>query len=201
MFDEIPQIWYEGTASGVAGNDARLPDQSRRRRAFMAKDQVAPEGGDSQFVSREIWKPVPSEPGVHASSWGRILQRPGYAPLPNGGFRLYTPKPRFGQVAKSNKAAAHKYRNIMLRRWGDGPRQSPRKVHQLVCEAFHGPKPFPDAVVIHIDEDALNNRPENLRWWTQKENLNMPKFKEYSRNRTGENSPVVKGRIGRKSCA
>lgn len=58
-------------------------------------------------------------------------------------------------------------------------KQRPRKVHQLVCEAFHGPKPFPEAVVIHLDEDALNNRPENLKWGTQKENLNMPKFKAW----------------------
>lgn len=50
------------------------------------------------------------------------------------------------------------------------------KMHQLVCEAFHGPKPFPKAVVIHIDENGLNNRPENLKWGTQKENLNAPGF-------------------------
>lgn len=57
--------------------------------------------------------------------------------------------------------------------------QRPRKAHQLVCEAFHGPKPSPEAVVIHLDENALNNRPENLKWGTQKENLNMPKFKAW----------------------
>ncbi|WP_413716185.1 HNH endonuclease signature motif containing protein [Sphingobium sp. B1D7B] len=56
------------------------------------------------------------------------------------------------------------------------------KIHQAVCEAFHGPKPFPRAVVIHLDEDAHNNRPENLKWGTQKENLNMPKFKAWQRS-------------------
>ncbi|QDP54003.1 MAG: putative uncharacterized HNH endonuclease [Prokaryotic dsDNA virus sp.] len=65
----------------------------------------------------------------------------------------------------------------MVKRYDDHRRQAPRKVHQLVCEAFHGPKPFETAVVIHKDEDALNNRPENLKWGTQKENLNAPKFK------------------------
>lgn len=67
------------------------------------------------------------------------------------------------------------------------------KVHRLVCEAFHGPAPFERAVVLHLDENALNNRPENLQWGTQKENLNMPKFVEYCKSRTGENSPVTKG--------
>ena len=142
----------------------------------------------------EIWKHVPSEPGVLASSMGRILQAPVHAPLPNGGFRLYTTEPRVGQIAKSKANALHQYMHIMLRRHGTGNRQSPRKVHQLVCEAFHGPKPFPGAVVLHLDENALNNRPENLRWGTQKENLNMPKYREYCQSRLGENSPTIKGR-------
>lgn len=147
---------------------------------------------DSQQSTVEIWKPVPSEPGVLASSLGRILQAPGYAPLPNGGYRAYLPEPRFGQVSKARKNAKHTYMHVMLKRYGDGPRQQPRKVHQLVCEAFHGPKPFANAVVIHLDENAHNNRPENLKWGTQKENLNMPKFKEYLRARTGKNSPRAK---------
>jgi hypothetical protein len=49
-------------------------------------------------------------------------------------------------------------------------------------------------VVLHLNEDALDNRPENLRWGTQKENLNMPKFIEYCKGRTGENSPSAKAK-------
>lgn len=165
----------------------------------MAKDKLTPTEVDPQHYGREIWKPVPSELGVLASSWGRILLPPRYAPLPNGGFRAYMPDPRYGQISKAKKDAAHEYMLIMVRRDEAAAKQAPRKVHQLVCEAFHGPKPFPDAIVLHLDEDALNNRPENLRWGTQKENLNMPKFKEYLRNRTGDNSPVVKGRRKREA--
>ena len=99
--------------------------------------------------------------------------------MKHGGFRAYMPKPRYGETAKAQKTAKHTYKHIMLRRERDGGgRQSPRKVHQLVCEAFHGPKPFPDAVVIHRDEDAHNNRPENLLWGTQKENLST--YRTYS---------------------
>ena len=173
----------------------------------MAKDQVTPLGEDSQYSETEIWKPVPSEPGVLASSLGRVLQAPCYAPLPNGGYRLYTPEPRFGEVSRAKKSATHEYRHIMLKRFGDGPRQQPRKVHQLVCEAFHGPKPFPEAVVIHIDEDAHNNRPENLKWGTQKENLNMPKYIAMIRKRPSEISCANCGTTfnppsnGRKYCS
>lgn len=136
----------------------------------------------------EIWKHVPSEPGVLVSDLGRVLLPPSHAPLPNGGYRAYLPEPTFGQTARSFKEAKHVYKHVMLKNDREGPRQRPRSVHQLVCEAFHGPKPFPEAVVIHIDEDGLNNRPENLKWGTQKENLNMPKVKAYHRSRVGENS-------------
>lgn len=151
----------------------------------MAKDMLTESG--LELSGAEIWKPVPSERGVLASSFGRILLPPSYAPLPNGGYRAYTPAPRFGQVAKSKVGAKHEYLHILVRRSDGGNRQSPRKVHQLVCEAFHGPKPFPKAVVIHIDENALNNRPENLKWGTQKENLNAAGFIAYCRAKSVEN--------------
>lgn len=130
----------------------------------------------------EFWKPVPSYPGLLASSEGRLLLPPGYAPLPNGGYRLYAPDPVEGSVTRSRPDAAHSYQGIYAKKYGN------IKVHRAVCEAFHGPAPFEGAVVIHLDEDAHNNRPENLKWGTQKENLNMPKIKAYHRSRKGENS-------------
>lgn len=123
----------------------------------------------------EQWKPVPSLPGVMASDEGRILLPPRHAPMKHGGFRLYTPKPVKGVVTRAKKGASHTYRGVYAKFFGN------IKVHQAVCEAFHGPKPFPEAVVIHLDENAHNNRPENLKWATQKENLNMPKIKAFHR--------------------
>ena len=124
----------------------------------------------------EIWKPVPSKPGMMASSFGRILMPEREAAMPHGGVRKYTPKPTFGNRCKASKTARHIYRNIYSRFFGNC------KVHIMVCEAFHGPKPFPKAVVIHADEDGENNREDNLRWGTQKENLNMPGFVEYCKS-------------------
>jgi hypothetical protein len=37
-------------------------------------------------------------------------------------------------------------------------------VHTIICSAFRGPRPFPDAKVRHIDHDFANNREENLEW-------------------------------------
>jgi hypothetical protein len=134
----------------------------------------------------EHWKPVPSRLGVMASSWGRIKLPDGIAKMPNGGVRSYQPKPTYGVKTRASKTARHKYMGIYNKKFGN------MKIHRLVCEAFHGLAPFDRAVVLHLDENALNNRPENLRWGTQKENLNMPNFIEYCKSRTGENSPVAK---------
>jgi len=134
----------------------------------------------------EIWKPVPSMQGLMASSFGRIKLPDSLAPLPNGGFRKYEPKPTFGYKTKASKNARHVYMNLSTRKFGNV------KIHRAVCEAFHGEPPFAKAVVIHIDDDATNNKPENLRWGTQKENLNMPEFIAYCKSRTGANSPTIK---------
>lgn len=42
-------------------------------------------------------------------------------------------------------------------------------VHVLVCETFHGLKPE-GLECRHLDGDAFNNKPENLRWGTHHEN-------------------------------
>lgn len=108
--------------------------------------------------------------------------------MPYGGWRTYMPAPTYGHKRKASKTARHEYYGLFHKERGN------LKIHRLICEAFHGPAPFPKAVVIHLDEDALNNRPENLKWGTQKENLNMPKFIAYCKSRTGENSPTTKGK-------
>ena len=139
----------------------------------------------------EIWKPVPSKEGVMASSLGRILLPKRTAKMPNGIERQYEPKPTYGTKCRASKTARHEYMNIYNKFYGN------MKVHRLVCEAFHGEAPDGKNIVLHLNEDATDNRAENLRWGTQKENLNMPKFIEYCKSRTGENSPAVKGKIAK----
>ena len=50
---------------------------------------------------------------------------------------------------------------------------STRTIHQLVLEAFVGPKPALGhaAHTRHLDGDVTNNRASNLRWGTAKENM------------------------------
>jgi hypothetical protein len=139
------------------------------------------------MLSGEVWRDVPSVPGILVSSEGRVMHLPHREPMPKGGVRTYGGQPTFGIW---NKADARFITNI------DGKTY---KVHRLVAEAFHGPAPFEGAVVMHVDENAANNRASNLCWGTQKENLNATGFLAYCRARTGDRSPIVKAR--RKAAA
>jgi hypothetical protein len=85
---------------------------------------------------------------------------PYRSPMPHGGERSYGGQPTFGVWAKD----AGRFIIVI--------RGHCYKVHRLIAEAFHGPPPFDDAVAMHLDENAANNRATNVRWGTQKENLN-----------------------------
>lgn len=141
-------------------------------------------------MSDEVWREITSLPGVKASSLGRLLAPEANAKMPHGGIRSYKTKPVCGTKRKARKNAAHQYYGWLYR-------GKNYKVHRLICEAFHGEPPNEKSIVIHLDENGLNNRAENLKWGTQKENMNMPKFINYCKNRTGENSPTVKNRLSK----
>lgn len=130
----------------------------------------------------EEWRVSPSLPCYQVSSWGRVKKKkiPHTKPMPNGGFRSYGGQAHYG-VDSGEGRMIFQYKGKTY------------KVHQLVCEAFNGPRGEAQ-VCMHLDEDYTNNRPENLKWGSQKENLNAPGFLEYCRGRLGENSPVIKGR-------
>ena len=128
----------------------------------------------------EVWRLIPSEPRLLASSIGRIMVAP-YCSLAGGSRHFYGGTPTRGQWDGERFIYARRGNKTL-------------KVARLVCEAFHGTPPHEDSVCMHLDENARNNQPANLAWGTQKENLNAPGFLQYCRSRTGENSPTAKGR-------
>lgn len=118
----------------------------------------------------EIWLPVPSIPGLEASSLGRVRCAQYLQDMPRGGKRCRSLSPTCGKQSYGAKGSSHKRMTFRFR-------GKTYKVHRAVCEAFNGPAPFNGAVVMHIDEDSFNNLPSNLQWGSQRENLNAPKFK------------------------
>lgn len=111
----------------------------------------------------EQWREVRVPAGYLVSSLGRIMRAPYRAKVNRGvGFRSYGGKAWDG--CWDGNRYIFQFRGKTY------------KVHRLVCEAFHGPAPFDGAVVMHLDEDSRNNSPQNLRWGTQRENLNAPGY-------------------------
>lgn len=94
----------------------------------------------------EEWRTIPSFPVYEASSWGGI--RSQYRVL-----RQYL------------DTSGYKAVNV-----AQGGRFLKRRVHWLVCEAFHGPKPAWAALAAHRNGKKLVNRPGNLRWSTYQGN-------------------------------
>lgn len=119
----------------------------------------------------EEWREIPSLPEYEASSWGRIRRRPYEAPMPHGGVRTYGGQAWPGVWEPEQRRYIFVYKG------------KTRRVARVVCEAFHGPPPFKGANTLHADEDSRNNRPGNLSWGTQKENLNAPGYLEGLRQR------------------
>lgn len=100
----------------------------------------------------EEWRPVDGFPDYEVSSLGRIWRKP----RPTAVKRW-----RHGELKRTKGKAA--YQMVSLTKDG---KSHVRRVHALVCLAFHGPPPSPDHVVDHIDENPSNNRADNLQWLT-----------------------------------
>lgn len=100
------------------------------------------------------WRPIPGYPDYEASSEGDIRSLPRRHRLTGG--------PIGGRVLKQHVRADNGRPQVEV--WRDGKRRVAR-VHVLVCEAFHGPRP--DGLqVCHEDDMPTNNRADNLRWDT-----------------------------------
>jgi hypothetical protein len=108
-----------------------------------------------------------------------MMVAPYWGTMPHGGGRPYGGQPHFGVWNKHDGRFITVYKGKTY------------KIARLVCEAFHG-APFKGAVCMHIDENAANNKPVNLAWGTQKENLNADGFLVYREASTGEESPTTK---------
>ncbi len=129
---------------------------------------------DNDNLPQEIWRDCPSYPGFQASSHGRIKRLPRIGYMPHGGTRVYMGKPLFGSVCKSSKDARHLYFSRRYRDVGN------IKIHFAVCEAFHGVPQNGCKRVRHLNENGLDNRPENLMWADQKNKFERSTYKEVS---------------------
>lgn len=107
---------------------------------------------------KEVWKPVPYEPfntAYEISSLGRV--RPT----------------RISRYSKNRAPvltglpSPGGYLQVSL--YAQGQRRT-AIIHRMVAEVFHGPPPFPGAIVCHRNDVKTDNRAVNLEWGTGKSN-------------------------------
>lgn len=105
----------------------------------------------------EVWRSIPSAPKYEASSLGRI--RSIY--FSNRWIKL---RPRLRIIAQAVLPNGYHQVTISINN-----AQRPRLAHRLVCEAFNGPCPDRHECA-HGNGMRGDNRPENLRWATKRDN-------------------------------
>lgn len=128
---------------------------------------------DKSETDVEVWKDIPSLRGHYqASSLGQVRSLPR--------------KTTDGRVLKLNTTRGGYF---MFTPCVNGV-ISTRSVAQVVCEAFHGPKPSWAHLVAHGDGCPKNNIPANLRWATYQDNESDKR--RHGRNAVGEKNPSVK---------
>ena len=122
---------------------------------------------------KEIWKDIPYTKCHQVSNMGRVRNKTTMEIrklfLSNKGY------PCISVYIGLNENGNERRKNLL--------------VHRLVAESFI-PNPENKPEVDHINTIVTDNRVENLRWVTKKENSNMPlSLKHMGDAKRGENSP------------
>ena len=114
----------------------------------------------------EQWKPIPGYEGLYdASSWGRIRSAPGKTTR-SARFPVRVWKSR---IMKEKHPVSRKRQDARVSLWKDGEHKD-YLVSRLVASAWHG-LPDDGMTVNHINGDWKDNRPENLEWLSQADNI------------------------------
>lgn len=153
----------------------------------------------------EVWRPIPGFEGQYeVSSHGNVrsLDRILMKPNKYGGVspRRFRGRPRKAWMTRTG------YWQVRL-----VDKEPARMIHQLVLEAFIGPRPSPDSVTRHLNGIRTDNRAENLAWGTQLENMrdrythgtdNLSVWTHCSRGHrlAGKNLDPAAGRRGKRLC-
>lgn len=105
------------------------------------------------FLIMEIWKDVPGYSGLYqVSNLGRVVSL------------------KYGRHILKSCNDSYGYPIVVL---CNGTKKKTKTVHRLVAMAFV-PNPENKPEIDHINTIRDDNRPDNLRWVTRKENANNP---------------------------
>ena len=119
----------------------------------------------------EIWKDVVGYEGKYLiSSKGRVISLGRTIYAGGGGYKQSQPRLLKASIMRNG------YYGVMLsdmdKRMGLN-KTKPHYIHRMIAEAFI-PNPHNKPMIDHINTDRTDNNISNLRWCTQKENMNNP---------------------------
>lgn len=103
-------------------------------------------------IAKEEWRRSKTWPHLWASSLGRIAT-------------TGRKRPRPARVLPIHRRRRDDYYLI------GGNAAAPRNAAHIICDAWHGPRPFRGAQVDHIDGNRMNDLPGNLQWLSPAENV------------------------------
>lgn len=125
-----------------------------------------------------MWKPIPNYEGYEVTDEGQVRT---WHPRNGRGSYKQTKSPR---LLKPSRFTDSEYLRVSIKETS-GKRKT-RRVHQLVLEAFVGPRPK-DHIIMHINDDATDNRLTNLKYGTFQDNSSDMVAK--GRSSKGESHP------------
>lgn len=121
-------------------------------------------------MTAEEWRPVVGFPRYSVSSNGRVVS-------------YCKPEPRILRATRPAKG----YPQVVMHPGGGVG--ATRNVHQLVAEAFLGPRPAPGCEIRHLNGDSLDSRLCNLAWGTASENARDKRLHGTDHNVTKTHCP------------
>lgn len=111
--------------------------------------------------------PIMAMLSQHDREWRSVAGFPAYEVSDDGFVRRANPSQKGSlRTLKLGKKRGGYYM-VTLYRSGN---PEPRRVHRLVCEAFHGPAPDGQPYVCHRDGTRTNNHASNLYWGSAADN-------------------------------
>lgn len=151
----------------------------------------------------QTWKPIPGYEGIYeASNHGNIRSLDRTVEHINGYNRTLR-----GRTLQPVTNPRHGHLTVVLSKNGIRHR---RYIHQLVMEAFVGPRPH-GQLVRHLDDNPTNNHLQNLAYGTQTHNMQDALTNGRNRNASkpackrghtlaGDNIIPSKGKHGWRAC-
>ncbi len=113
----------------------------------------------------EIWKPIKNYEGFYeVSNLGRVKSLTRYVNHSRGGKQILK-----GRILKPRIPKKIKYHSVALNKNANA---KSFYIHYLVASTFIKCDENKNLVIDHIDNDKSNNKVSNLRYCTQRENLN-----------------------------